>query len=249
MSLITIIGRGHSGTRAISHTLYASGVFMGHTLNRSGDKVPPQDLYDACKIMARYVRWQGDLSWDFSALHNGEIDAEFKQLVHTYLQDVTNEKSLHKGWKLPETTLIYPWIVRLFPDAKYIHWIRDPRDCILSGHGPDDLRNFGVEYPLTEDIRQRRAISWKYQYDLMRSTPQPRHILHVRFEDFILHQEQTLGRLEEFLGIPLGRIIVRPDSVGRWKTDTETHYFDFFKDAMLENDYTQGLDSYELHKH
>ena len=34
---ITIIGRGHSGTRAITHTLYASGVFMGSTLNRSGD--------------------------------------------------------------------------------------------------------------------------------------------------------------------------------------------------------------------
>ena len=34
MSLITIIGRGHSGTRAISHTLYASGVYMGRLLNR-----------------------------------------------------------------------------------------------------------------------------------------------------------------------------------------------------------------------
>ena len=40
---VTIIGRGHSGTRAISHTLYASGVFMGANLNRSGDLVPPQD--------------------------------------------------------------------------------------------------------------------------------------------------------------------------------------------------------------
>ena len=29
MSIITVIGRGHSGTRAIAHTLYASGVFMG----------------------------------------------------------------------------------------------------------------------------------------------------------------------------------------------------------------------------
>ena len=35
MSLITIIGRGHSGTRAISHTLYASGVNMGSKLNRA----------------------------------------------------------------------------------------------------------------------------------------------------------------------------------------------------------------------
>ncbi len=45
MSLITIIGRGHSGTRMISHTLYGSGVYMGRTLNPSGDKVPPQALY------------------------------------------------------------------------------------------------------------------------------------------------------------------------------------------------------------
>ena len=29
MSMMTVIGRGHSGTRAISHTLYASGVYMG----------------------------------------------------------------------------------------------------------------------------------------------------------------------------------------------------------------------------
>ena len=37
MSLITIIGRGHGGTRAISHTLMVSNVFMGEPLNRSGD--------------------------------------------------------------------------------------------------------------------------------------------------------------------------------------------------------------------
>ncbi|MBT5830257.1 MAG: hypothetical protein HOH77_08685, partial [Candidatus Latescibacteria bacterium] len=62
MSLVTIIGRGHSGTRMISHTLYASGVFMGRTINTSGDKVPPGDLYDACRVMAKYVKWNGDLS-------------------------------------------------------------------------------------------------------------------------------------------------------------------------------------------
>ena len=54
---------------------------------------------------------------------------------------------------------------------------------------------------------------------------------------------KTLERLEDFLGLPMGRIIVRPDSVGRWKTDTEKHYFDFFKEAMLENGYTEGLET------
>ena len=170
---ITIIGRGHSGTRAISHTLYASGVFMGNCLNRSGDKMPPQKLYDACRVMAKYVEWKGGLEWDFAPLHAMDIDPEFTQFVNEYLEDVLKDGSKHKGWKLPETTLIYPWILRMFPDTKYIHWVRDPRDSILSGHKTDDLGDFGIDYPKTDDIRERRAISWKYQYDLMQSTPQP----------------------------------------------------------------------------
>ena len=59
MTLVTVIGRGHSGTRAMSHTLIASGVFMGNLLNRSGDLLPPQDMYDACRVLAKYVEWQG----------------------------------------------------------------------------------------------------------------------------------------------------------------------------------------------
>ena len=34
----------------------------------------------------------------------------------------------------------------------------------------------------------------------------------------MLRQEETLGRLEEFLGIPMARIPVREDSVGRWRS-------------------------------
>ena len=39
--MVTVIGRGHGGTRAISHTLSESGVFMGAPLNESGDLLPP----------------------------------------------------------------------------------------------------------------------------------------------------------------------------------------------------------------
>ena len=46
MSLITIIGRGHSGTRAMSHTLSQSGVYMGAKVNESGDLVPAEERYD-----------------------------------------------------------------------------------------------------------------------------------------------------------------------------------------------------------
>ena len=101
-NLITVIGRGHSGTRAISHTLYASGVFMGSQLNPSGDKIPPHAMYDACRVMAQYVKWEGGLSWDFDPLFTMPIDPEFERLINTYLADVFQNPAPHKGWKIPE---------------------------------------------------------------------------------------------------------------------------------------------------
>jgi hypothetical protein len=237
MSLITVIGRGHSGTRAMSHTLAASGVFMGDCMNESGDLIPPGDMYEACRVLAKHVKWLGDLQWDWSQLHTMPIDPEFTRLIESYLKSVLASQSEHRGWKIPETTLAFPWIRRMFPDIKYIFWVRDPRDCILNSHVTDDLRAFGVQYPETTDIRLMRAISWKYQNDLVRAVPKPEHWIKVRFEDFIFRQDETLARLEQFLGFKLAKIPVRKDPVGRWKKDTEVHYYDFLDSAMAEHGY------------
>ena len=230
--MVTVIGRGHSGTRAISHTLSASGLFMGCPQNESGDLIPPEAMYEACRVMARHVGWRGGLEWDFSVLHTMEIPAEFTDLIRSYLRSVLESPAPLKGWKIPETTLVYPWILRMFPDIKYVFWIRDPRDCVIGSHVTDHLGDFGIEYPPTDDERLRRAISWKYQYDLVTATPPPANWIEVRFEDFVLRQEETLARLEAFLGIRMARIPVRPEAVGRWKKDAHRHFFDFFEPAM-----------------
>ncbi|MFO7899578.1 MAG: sulfotransferase [Planctomycetota bacterium] len=240
MSLITVIGRGHGGTRAMSHTLSESGVFMGAELNESGDLIPPEDMYDACRVAARRVRRPGDLAWDFSGLLDGAPDPEFVRLIERYLSSVLESDAEHRGWKIPETTLCYPWIRRMFPDARYIIWVRDPRDSILGRHLTDDLGRFGIDYPETDDVRHRRAISWLYQHRIVQATPEPEHTITVRFEDFVLRQDETLARLEEFLGIPLARIPVRTDPVGRWKTDDGRHDFDFLRPAMIEYGYVES---------
>ena len=59
----------------------------------------------------------------------------------------------------------------MYPDMKYIFWIRNPRDSILGAHLTDNLNDFGISYEPTEDVRLRRAISWKYQYDLIKASP------------------------------------------------------------------------------
>jgi hypothetical protein len=235
--LVTVIGRGHSGTRLMSHTLYASRVYMGARLNPSGDLVPPEDLYEACRVMARFVVHRGGLDWDFSRLHTMPIDPAFTRLVESYLASVLASRSEHKGWKLPETTLIYPWVVRMFPEARYIHWVRDPRDSVIGSHLTDDLSDFGVPYDRPDDTRLMRAISWKYQREIVKATPPPPHTIQVRFEDFIRKQRATLRRLEEFLGIPLARVIVSRDPIGRWKSDQGVHDFHFLREDMRELGY------------
>ncbi len=236
-TFVTVIGRGHSGTRAMSHTLSASGVFMGSPLNESGDLLPPEAMYEATRILARYVRWLGDLEWDWSDVLSNGINPEFVSLIEQYLVSVRESPAVNKGWKIPETTLVFPWIVRMFPDIRYIFWIRNPRDCIIGGHITDDLQEWAIPCPMADDLRLRRAISWKYQYDLVRATPKPENWIEVRFEDFVLKQEETLQRLEDFLEMKLARIPVNPDAVDRWKLDTGVNYYDFFAPAMLEYGY------------
>jgi hypothetical protein len=86
-------------------------------------------------------------------------------------------------------------------------------------------------------VRLRRAISWKYQREIVKATPSPADTISVRFEDFVLKQNATLRRLEEFLGLPLAKAIVNRDPIGRWKTDEGRHYFDFFEEDMQELGY------------
>jgi hypothetical protein len=165
------------------------------------------------------------------------IDPAFTKLVESYLSSVLQSDAENKGWKLPETTLIYPWIIRMFPDIRYIHWTRDPRDSILGAHLTDDLADFGVPYDRTDDVALRRAISWKYQREIVKATPAPKHSVDVRFEDFVLKQDETLARLEDFLRFPLARIEVHPEAVGRWKTNPDHREFDFLRDDMAELGY------------
>jgi hypothetical protein len=235
--MITVIGRGHSGTRAISKTLSDSGVYMGAQLNASGDLVPPEDMYEACRVMAKYVTYLGDLRWDFSRLHTMAIDPAFVRLIESYLSSVLESDAERKGWKIPETILALPWIVRMFPDIRYIFWVRDPRDNILGPHKTDDLADFGVPYDKTDDVYLRRAISWRYQYEIYKATPKPANLIEIRFEDFVLAQDETIGKLETYLGFSLARVPVRTDSVGRWRTADPPFDCEILREGILTYKY------------
>ncbi len=222
--IVAVIGRGHSGTRIISHALSKSGFFMGSKQNISGDTLhprfgKPRDMYSACKLVARHVRYVNDFKWDFSEALSMEPTKQFVVFVTEYLSHMHYTKSINKGWKLPETILAHPWIVKMFPDIKYIYWIRDPRDCILKEHFTDELDFWNIPHGEIVNKERERMVSWKYQSEIFKATPEPKHLIKIKYEDFILDQEHQLKRLSKFLGVCVEKVLVTSKSIGRWRID------------------------------
>jgi hypothetical protein len=196
---------------------------MGPT-NHSKDMVPPGPMYAAARLVGGLAWWNGAAEWEFTEMLETPPPAKefsrFQKLVKAYLWPIITKDHWREGpvgWKLPETLLTLPWLVQYKPNIHYIYWVRDPLDVILGPHVTDDLRKFGVQYWRTGNALLDRALSWKYQYDLVKSTPKPSHWLELRFEDYVLKQKETLERLEEFLGMKMVRLPVKYEAVGRWK--------------------------------
>ena len=70
-----------------------------------------------------------------------------------------------------------------------------------------------------------------------KAAARPANWIEVRFEDFVLRQDETLARLEQFLGIKLAKIPVRPETVDRWRTHPGARCFDFLAPALAAYGY------------
>ena len=77
----------------MSHTLSASGVYMGEPRNGAGDLVPAEDMYDAARLLGNYVSYRGDLEWDWEWLWV-DIPDKFISLVRSYLESVLNFRNV-----------------------------------------------------------------------------------------------------------------------------------------------------------
>ena len=131
---IVVFNKSHSGSRLLAALLQSAGVFMGSNLNSSNDAL---DLLKLIRYLV--INYYPDYTslWQYD-----RKDETLVRLIQT-----TFENHLKKwagrgtwGWKLCETTYILPVVDFLFPEAKYIHLIRDGRDVAFSDHrAPHDV--------------------------------------------------------------------------------------------------------------
>lgn len=159
----------------------------------------------------------------------GVLRAIFKQFADYHDMD-------RWGDKTPEYIFDLPVLKELFPDARYIHIVRDGRDVALS----EFKTQFGAKniYKAAEE--------WKHKVGLVRTFSEslPAGSFHeIRYEDFMTWPEDTFAKLIEFLKIDdhdnllLGYILehlrfdLRISNFDKWKTQLSRHQKKLFEKA------------------
>jgi hypothetical protein len=162
-----------------------------------------------------------------------ELDHAVAAFVDSLFAPYTSRKGAHR-WAEKTTTNILriDYLSRLFPDAQFIHMIRDPRDILCSRKQGTARRKpqwamFTAEIVAPEWVRRITAgLPWRGQ---------PERYLEVRYEHLAHDPEATLRRVLAFLGEPWCPAVLdaapedarvakplRPvfaSSIGRWKSE------------------------------
>jgi hypothetical protein len=123
---IIVFNKSHSGSRLLARLLLDCDVFLGAERNES------EDAADLMRLVRHLVE---SYYPDYATLMR-EGDPELESLA-----DSVFERHLHGikpgqrwGWKLCETLYSLPVLQRIFPDATYVHLIRDGRDVAFCDH-------------------------------------------------------------------------------------------------------------------
>jgi hypothetical protein len=112
---------------------------------------------------------------------------------------------------------------RLFPDALYLHLIRDGRDAALSfGDMPEGIVTRTWAHPTDA---AGFACQWRYEVSAARALGQrvgARRYLEVRYEQLVAEPPREIDRICHFLGIPFEPAML--DYAGRVDVSAKPHH-------------------------
>ncbi len=233
---VVVFNASHSGSRLLAQMLRRCGVFMGSNLNASEDSL---DLFD----LVRYVveRHAPDYS-ALLAIGDPALDRRVAEAIRRHLADRPEHQRW--GWKLPETGHVLPVISRLFPDARFIHLLRDGRDVAFSPFLAPKAPFWRKIYFNDDRILRWRGLGmtqrayrshghlfnaarWVNSVTLGRGHG-ARHgerYLEVRYEALVAHPDAELSRIAAFLELDpavslLAHGEIRAQSVGKWRQES-----------------------------
>jgi hypothetical protein len=224
---VFIVGCPRSGTSFLYHLLLSAGGFAEfHTQMNAYDVLEP--IYgplNTAKNKARMMRdWLQSKAFQVSGLDAAQIEAKvMTECNHAgdFLRIVMNEVACAQNvdrWADSTPTNI-PHMLRIasdFPDAKFLHIIRDPRDIALSL----ERRKWSRPLPWDKDRALLAAgLYWKWivrrgrEYGALLSAK----YMEVRYEDLVRRPGEILADVGDFLQHELDFNRIQKASVGSVK--------------------------------
>jgi hypothetical protein len=155
-----------------------------------------QQVQRAIQIMTRHYRWpdmgmsEDELREQINRLTSPTLTNVVEVLYAKYLRE---EHAQRWGDKTPPYITILPELQMLFPEAQFIHMIRDGRDVTKSlweqrWHG---------RWLHCGTVEWNGAIKAAHEYE---GTPIGSRIMTLHYEALVSHPQQSLQRVCDFLG-------------------------------------------------
>lgn len=217
---VVIGALGGSGTRVLPSILRDAGYWMGAWVNPK-----TEDAMATRYFLQRYFR--GAVC--YRAENEDQLRKACSSAITAHRWGMP-DKGAPWGWKNPRCMWVIPFLVRVYPEMKFIHVVRDGRDMALTNnnnllrkHGhfllnPDDAAD-----PINAQLQlwttgNRRA------YDDA-NTHLGANYLRIKYEDMCLQPHATLARLFAHLDLDVtdtfidesSRMIRRSRSIGMWR--------------------------------
>jgi len=116
-----------------------------------------------------------------------------KSVYASYQSVFPKEEILLFGDKNPGYTIYTKRLLKIFPNAKFIHITRDYRDNFVS------IKNVDFELPIPSLAAQKWVYFYKKIYKDARLNPEA--YLHLRYEDLVSDPEESMKVICDFAGI------------------------------------------------
>lgn len=234
---IIVFNKSHSGSRLLAQVLSGAGVFMGAEVNESEDSLPVFEMVEYL-VKAYYP--------DFSRFFREADTHALELLDDVFRRHLDGFPGGRWGWKLCETGYVLPVVAALFPEARYVHLLRDGRDVAFSDHVAPRSAFWKKVYFNTDRIRRWHGLPLSSTtYRLISPLYNARHWANsvtvgrlygamageryreVRFEGLVLDFERTVRDLLAELDLPFDeqamgalQATLRPDRIGRHRRES-----------------------------
>lgn len=152
----------------------------------------------AVEIIISHYRWpdMGIDAADFRREAQALVDPDLRAVVElVYGHHLRRAAKPRWGDKTPPYIHALPALAELFPEARFIHLVRDGRDVAKSFQATGWYGRWLYDNCLEWRDAIRRA-------DGYRSTPLAQRLIDVRYEDLVVDTERTIRTVCDFLGEP-----------------------------------------------